>query len=70
MAHLEFQSSFKNINKKEWNDLTKSNPFLRLEFFQSLEGSNSIGEGTGWHPFPATVTHEGKLVGASPIFLK
>ena len=70
MARLEFQSSFKNINQKEWNDLTKSNPFLRLEFFQSLEVSKSIGEGTGWHPFPAIVIDQGSLVGASPIFLK
>ena len=70
MARLEFQSSFKNINQKEWNDLTKSNPFLRLEFFQSLEASKSIGEGTGWHPFPAIVIDQGSLVGASPIFLK
>ena len=70
MARLEFQSSFKNINQKEWNDLTKSNPFLRLEFFQSLEASKSIGEGTGWHPFPAIVIDKGSLVGASPIFLK
>ncbi|MEY3831048.1 MAG: hypothetical protein RIS40_853 [Pseudomonadota bacterium] len=70
MARLEFQSSFKNINQKEWNDLTKSNPFLRLEFFQSLEASKSIGEGTGWQPFPAIVIDQGSLVGASPIFLK
>ena len=70
MARIEFQSSFKNINQKEWNDLTKSNPFLKLEFFQSLEASNSIGESTGWHPFPAIVTHEGRIIGASPIFLK
>jgi predicted N-acyltransferase len=70
MARLEFQSSFKNINQKEWNDLTKSNPFLRLEFFQSLEASKSIGEGTGWHPFPAIVIDQESLVGASPIFLK
>ncbi|MEY5134704.1 MAG: hypothetical protein RL709_399 [Pseudomonadota bacterium] len=70
MARLEFQSSFKNINQKEWNDLTKSNPFLRLEFFQSLEASKSIGEGTGWHPFPAIVIDQGSLVGALPIFLK
>ena len=70
MARLEFQSSFKNINHKEWNDLTKSNPFLRLEFFQSLEASKSIGEGTGWQPFPAIVIDQGSLVGASPIFLK
>jgi predicted N-acyltransferase len=70
MARLEFQSSFKNINQKEWNDLTKSNPFLRLEFFQSLEASKSIGEGSGWHPFPAIVIDQGSLVGASPIFLK
>ena len=70
MARLEFQSSFKDINQKEWNDLTKSNPFLRLEFFQSLEASKSIGGGTGWHPFPAIVIDQGSLVGASPIFLK
>jgi len=70
MARMEFQSSFKGINQKEWNDLTKSNPFLKLEFFQSLEASNSIGESTGWHPFPAIITHEGRIIGASPIFLK
>jgi predicted N-acyltransferase len=70
MARLEFQSSFENINQNDWNDLTKSNPFLKLEFFQSLESSKSIGEGTGWHPFPATIIDQGKLVGASPMFLK
>ena len=70
MASIEFQSSFKKINQKEWNDLTKSNPFLKIQFFQSLEESNSIGEGTGWHPFPVIVTHEEKLIGASPLFLK
>jgi len=70
MARIEFQSSFKNINQKEWNDLTKSNPFLKLEFFQSLEASNSIGGSTGWHPFPAIVTHQGNIIGASPVFLK
>jgi len=70
MARIEFQSSFKNINQREWNDLTKSNPFLKLEFFQSLEASNSIGESTGWYPFPAIVSHEGRIIGASPIFLK
>jgi len=70
MARLEFQSSFENINQKDWNDLTKSNPFLKLEFFQSLEASKSIGDGTEWHPFPAIVIDQGKLVGASPIFLK
>ena len=70
MARIEFQSSFKDINQKEWNDLTKSNPFLKLEFFQSLEASNSIGESTGWYPFPAIVSHEGRIIGASPIFLK
>lgn len=70
MSRIEFQSSFKNINLKEWNDLTKSNPFLKLEFFQSLEASYSIGEGTGWHPLPVIVTHEERIIGASPIFLK
>ena len=70
MARIEFQSSFKNINQKEWNDLTKSNPFLKLEFFQSLEASYSIGGSTGWHPFPAIVTHQGSIIGASPMFLK
>ncbi|HCB67991.1 MAG TPA: GNAT family N-acetyltransferase, partial [Methylophilaceae bacterium] len=63
MASIEFQSSFKKINQKEWNDLTKSNPFLKIQFFQSLEESNSIGEGTGWHPFPVIVIHEEKLIG-------
>ena len=70
MAQIEFLSSFKHINQKEWNDLTKSNPFLRLEFFQSLEASHSIGAGTGWHSFPIIVTEQSKLVGAAPIFFK
>jgi len=36
MARIEFQSSFKNINQREWNDLTKSNPFLKLVFKTAL----------------------------------
>ncbi|MSQ80856.1 MAG: N-acetyltransferase [Candidatus Methylopumilus sp.] len=70
MARVEFQSSFKDINQEAWNRLTKSNPFLRIEFFQSLEESGSINANTGWHSFPITVTDKDNLIGASPLFLK
>jgi predicted N-acyltransferase len=40
-----------NISQSGWDNIAKSSsPFLSYEFFQTLEESKSVGEGTGWSP--------------------
>jgi predicted N-acyltransferase len=54
-----------------WNALVDGDdPFLEHAFLAALEGSGSVGPGTGWEP-RILVAHRGqRLVGAVPLYLK
>lgn len=68
---LKWEDSYLNIPPQDWNALvSEENPFLRIEFFQILEKSHSIGSKTTWIPKPLLVYHKKKLVGAIPLFLR
>ncbi|MCT2557638.1 GNAT family N-acetyltransferase [Tsuneonella sp. YG55] len=55
----------------EWDALDPSgNPFTRHAFLAALEGSESVGEGTGWSPAPLVIEDGGRLVAALPAYLK
>ena len=54
-----------------WDALVDADdPFLEHAFLAALEGSGSVGPGTGWEP-RFIVAHRGeRLVGAVPLYLK
>jgi predicted N-acyltransferase len=58
------------LNATAWDRLVGGDPFLSHAFLSSLEDSNSVGRGTGWTPAPILVEEEGRLVAATPAYLK
>ncbi len=67
---VQLITSFNDIAPAAWDALTDRTPLLSHAFFNALENSGSIGQGTGWMPRPLIVTQGEQLVGAMPIFLK
>jgi len=58
------------LGAKEWDALTDGSPILSHAFLSALEQTGCVGAGTGWQPYPITVRDNGKLVGATPLYLK
>jgi predicted N-acyltransferase len=58
------------IDAGAWDSLRAGDPFVSHAFLASLEDSGSVGLSTGWSPAPILVEDEGRLVGATPAYLK
>jgi predicted N-acyltransferase len=59
------------IDAPDWDRLIPpDNPFLRHAFLAALEASGSVGERTGWQPFHLVVEADGRLVAATPLYVK
>lgn len=61
------------VDPAAWDALTGgANPFIEHGFLAGLEASGSVGPGTGWVPRHLLVREAagGRLVGASPLYLK
>ena len=54
----------------EWDALTDGSPILSHAFLSALEETGCVGAGTGWQPYPITVRDDGRLVGATALYLK
>lgn len=67
---VELLSSLDEIDAKQWNALADGTPVLSHEFLSALEHSGSVGQGTGWSPFPLVVKQHNQLIGAMPMYLK
>jgi len=67
---LEITDSIQQVDEIEWNILVGDMPLLSYAFLWALEDSKSVGEGTGWQPYPMLVHEDGKLVGAMPLYVK
>lgn len=67
---VQIAGNITEINEDQWNQLVGHMPLLSHSFFCAMEQSNSVGEGTGWHPCFITITRGGQLVGAMPVYLK
>ena len=64
-------SSFKEIDEKEWNELTEDDfPFLDHAYLLAMEEGGCVGEGTGWEPAYLGVRDQGRMVGASCLYEK
>jgi uncharacterized protein len=60
------------LDAGQWDALAgKADPFLSHAFLTALEGSGSVGEGTGWTPAPIVVeASDGGIAAAAPAYLK
>ena len=68
---IQYFSSFKEIDEKEWNELTEDHfPFLDHAYLLAMEEGGCVGEGTGWEPAYLGVSDQGRLVGASCLYEK
>jgi uncharacterized protein len=72
---IELVPSLDEIDAKQWDALVFSNnadgtPLLSHAFLSALEHSGSVGQGTGWNPYPLAVKKNSQLIGAMPLYLK
>jgi uncharacterized protein len=67
---VQLISSFSEIASEKWDTLCEDMPLLKHSFFTALERSRSVGQSTGWIPYPLVVLQGEQLIGAMPLFLK
>jgi uncharacterized protein len=67
---IELVPSLDAIDAGQWDNLTDGTPLLSHAFLSALEHSGSVGQGTGWNPYPLIVKQDGQLIGAMPLYLK
>ena len=67
-----FNKSISEIKKKDWDSLIPQSeyPFLKYDFLNLLESSNSVGQNSGWVPMHLTVEEKGNIIAAVPLYLK
>ncbi len=66
--------SINDVNADDYNKIFDASadgfPFLKYEFLSALEGSRSVGKGTGWTSKHILVWNEQTLVGFLPGYIK
>ncbi|SFM93311.1 GNAT family N-acetyltransferase [Marinobacter pelagius] len=68
---LQTCTSITDIPQEDWERLAgRTNPFLRYEFFQSLEESGCTTAETGWQPCHLVFRRGSVIVGVAPGYLK
>ncbi|WP_336366163.1 GNAT family N-acetyltransferase [Marinobacter sp. C2H3] len=64
-------SRFSDLPRADWERLAGTgHPFLRYEFFQSLEDAGCTRAETGWQPCHLAFYQQGRPVGFAPAYLK
>jgi uncharacterized protein len=67
---IELVTSINILSAADWDALGDGTPLLSHAFLSALESSASVGEGTGWMPYPLIAMQGSQLVGAMPLYLK
>ena len=63
--------SVSSIARAQWDATAgDGDPFVTHSFLSLLETSGSVGEGSGWTPFPILVDRSGCTTAAAPAYLK
>ena len=64
--------SLQGIKPEDWDHCLSpsGSPFLRYSFLLGLELTDCVGGQSGWYPRYVLVEHEGRLLGASPAYIK
>jgi uncharacterized protein len=75
MADLTLLNGIAEVAAADWDGLSPGSgrpldPFTTHRFLHALEASGSTGKGTGWQSRPLVLRQEGKLIGATPIYVK
>ena len=78
MADLTMHESLSEIAAPEWDaaaapeqaDGRPLDPFTTHRFLSVLESSGSTGTGTGWQARPLVLRDGGKLLAATPLYVK
>ncbi|MCB6182896.1 GNAT family N-acetyltransferase [Leeia sp. TBRC 13508] len=67
---LEMVSSIASVSEEKWNALAEDQPFLQHAFLHALETSQSVGQAAGWQVAHVTLSEQGALKAAMPLYLK
>jgi len=69
---VRFINHISLISASTWHELVGTDyPFLRHEFLDALEASDSVGATSGWQPMHLVVeSDDGQLLAAMPLYLK
>jgi predicted N-acyltransferase len=68
---VRIETRIAKIDRAAWDRLDHGpSPFLRHGFLTALEGSGSVGRGSGWAPAYVLVEEDGALVGATAAWVK
>ncbi len=70
MPAIQIATSISEINQDEWNRLAGGQPFLKHEFFLSLEASGCVNASSGWASYFLTLRENGVLSTALPLYIK
>jgi uncharacterized protein len=78
MADLTLHDSIADVAADDWDAIAAPeetagrpiDPFTTHRFLGALEASGSTGEGTGWQARPLALREGGRLVAATPIYVK
>lgn len=71
MKPIQVLDTIKEISKEKWNQLVPdNNPFVRHEFYRSLEKGNCLKGHTGWHPLFFIKEDGENLIAALVVFVK
>ncbi len=77
-TEIELHSAMAEIPAAEWDRVAAPeqatgrplDPFLTHRFLAALENSGSTGTGTGWQARPLALRKDGRLLAATPIYVK
>ncbi|MGH0029436.1 MAG: GNAT family N-acetyltransferase [Myxococcota bacterium] len=68
---VEILDGVAGVPAAEWNALVgDESPFLEWEWLASLEEAGCVGAEAGWQPKPLLLRHQGRLLGACPLYVK
>ncbi len=78
MTNPTLHDSLTEIDAAEWDAVAcpeaatgrPIDPFTTHRFLSALDRSRSTGTGSGWGPKPLVLREDGRLVGATPLYVK
>jgi uncharacterized protein len=75
MAELTLLNGMAEVAAVNWDRMTFGpgrplDPFTTHRFLNALDASGSTGKGTGWQTRPLILQDSGKVIGATPMYVK